>query len=78
MLYVIWEWVLPKTPWLFSGVGVAALGVFFGRKKLAQRQTKIKNNIKIKSNKDTTVSFNGANFGVVATEVHNEKHKKDD
>ena len=63
----IWEWVSYNSAWLFSGAGVAIITVvikiFFGRKKDAQRQSNIKDNIVIMSNEDLQNGFNRAKIG---------------
>ena len=76
MLQSIWTWILCNAHWLFSGVGIALIGILFGRKKLFQRQTKINNKITIEGNKDSSASFDGANFGIITKEVGNDNDKK--
>lgn len=78
MLQIAWEWILCNAPWLFSGIGIAIIGLFFGRKKFVQKRTNIKNKISINGNKDSLTSFESANFGIITNEVRGDGDKKID
>ncbi|MCL2592040.1 MAG: hypothetical protein FWD82_01620 [Defluviitaleaceae bacterium] len=82
LLQTLWDWTLKNASWLFSGVGVSIFGVligmFFRNKKRDKKQGIIENNINIKGNKSSFNSFEGANFGIITKEVHNDRDKKMD